>query len=307
MPLKLNDFISAEALSKDQIEYLLGFSNNFLSHSKKEKISDQMKGKIMATLFYEPSTRTRLSFETAMKRLGGEVIGITDIASSSIAKGESFSDTVKVISKFADFMVIRHNREGFAELASKISSVPVINAGDGTSQHPTQALLDLFTIKKERGKIDGLKIAMSGDLKHGRTTTSLAYLLSKYDVRLKFISPKKLSMKEDVKAYLKNKNINFEETDDFENGIKEVDVLYATRIQGERFSDKKEYEKLKDVYVLTRKIVEKNNPNMTIMHPLPRVYEIDEDVDDLPGAAYFRQVENGVAVRMAIIQTLNLT
>lgn len=307
MSIKLNHLISAEDLKKDEVEYLLNLTGEFLPYAKERKSDSRMKGKIMATLFYEPSTRTRLSFDSAMKRLGGNVIGITDIASSSIAKGESFSDTVKVISKFADLMVIRRKQEGSAKLASEVSSVPIINAGDGIRQHPTQGLLDLFTIKQERGKIDGLTIAMSGDLKHGRTTTSLAYVLSNYDVKLKFITPKELSMKKEVIEYLQNKNIEFEETDDFEGGIKDVDVLYATRIQAERFTDTDEYERLKDIYVLTREIVERNNPNMTIMHPLPRVYEINEDVDALPGAAYFRQVENSVALRMAIITTLNLT
>lgn len=307
MSIKLSHLISAETLKKDEVEYLIDSANDFLPYANKQKFGNQMEAKIMASLFYEPSTRTRLSFETAMKRLGGEVISITDIMSSSVAKGEGFADTVKVISKFADFIIIRNKKEGSSELASKVTSVPIINAGDGTSQHPTQALLDLFTIKKERGQIDGLTIAMSGDLKHGRTTTSLAYLLSNYDVKLKFITPKELVMKEEVKDYLKKHDIAFEETDDFENGIKDVDVLYTTRIQAERFVNKKEYEKLKDIYILTREIVERTNPNMTIMHPLPRIYEIDENVDVLPGAAYFRQVENGVAMRMAIITNLALT
>jgi len=282
----------------------LALAKQMEPYSKKEKQGTQMKGKVLAALFYEPSTRTRLSFETAMIRLGGEVISVSDVSTSSISKGESLMDTAKVISQFADVVSIRHSQSGAAHEFSLGSSVPVINGGDGTSQHPSQALLDAYTIKKELGKIDGLTIGISGDLKYGRTPNSLAFLLSNYDVKFKFISPKELKMKPEVIAHLNRLKIPYEETQNFEEGMKGVDVLYMTRIQKERFENFNEYEKLKNVFVLNKKMVLKNNPKMLIMHPLPRVNEINPDVDDLKNAAYFRQVGNGVTVRMAIISHL---
>jgi len=303
MPQKLKHLLSTQSLKKSEIEEILALAKEMEPYAKKEKQGNQMKGKILAALFYEPSTRTRLSFETAMLRLGGETLSVTDVNTSSITKGESLIDTAKVISQFADIVAIRHSQNGAVNEFSKGSSVPTVNAGDGTSQHPSQALLDAYTIQKELGKIDGLTIAISGDLKYGRTPSSLAFLLSNYNIKFRFISPKELKMKPEVITHLNRLKTPYEQTQNFEKGMKDVDVLYMTRIQRERFENFKEYERLKNVYVLTKKIVLKNNPKMIIMHPLPRVNEIATDVDELKNAVYFRQVENGIAVRMAIILT----
>jgi aspartate carbamoyltransferase catalytic subunit len=297
--------LSTQDLSKDEIEQILQTAETFEPYARKEKRGDQLKGKVLAALFYEPSTRTRLSFETAMTRLGGDVVSVTDIGTTSMGmKGETIADTAKVISNFADIVAIRHAEIGSAKEFADNASVPVINAGDGTNQHPSQALLDLYTIKKERGKIDGLTIGFSGDLKFGRTANSLVYLLSNYDVKIRFIAPKALEMKSEVKDFLKEKGVEFEETEDFNSGIEGVDVLYVSRVQKDRFEDMDEYERLKDVYILTRKLVEEKSPEMLILHALPRVNEIAKDCDDLPGAAYFKQVQNGIAVRMALLSIL---
>ncbi|MFC1600202.1 aspartate carbamoyltransferase [Patescibacteria group bacterium] len=295
----MNNLLSSESLSKEAIEEILQKADSFLGYN-----GDDMKGKILANLFYEPSTRTRLSFETAMKRLGGEVISVTDMESTSAMKGETLDDTAKVISQFADIVAIRHPESGSATRFANNSKVPVINAGDGAGQHPSQGLLDLFTIKKEKGKLDGLKIVMSGDLKYSRCTNSLAYLLANYDVEFVFVAPDQLKMKPEVLEYLDEKGVKYSETDDFKEGIKDADVLYCTRIQKERFADSQDYEELKDVYILNKILVEERCPECIVMHPLPRVHEISHDVDDMPNAAYFKQVENGVAVRMAILTML---
>lgn len=262
---------------------------------------DLMKGKILAALFYEPSTRTRLSFETAMLRLGGQVLSVADSGTSSLQKGESLADTAKVVSQYADIIAVRHAQVGAAKEFADNSSVPVINAGDGSADHPTQALLDLYTIIDERGKVDGLTVTVSGDLKNSRTASSLTFLLANYDIKLRFLAPPQLAMKEEVKEFLHEKGFGFEETSDVDEALNGADVLYATRIQQERFADKLEYEKLKDSFVFNRATLEKHNPDMLIMHALPRVNELATDVDDMPGAAYFRQISNGVLVRMALI------
>ncbi|MFC1655524.1 aspartate carbamoyltransferase [Patescibacteria group bacterium] len=304
MPLNKKHILTTKNLSKEEIDLILQTAETFEPYAQKEKQGDMMKGKILAALFYEPSTRTRLSFETAMRRMGGDVVSVPDINMSSIIKGETLYDTAKVISNFADIVAFRHKEAGSAEEFAKGSTVPVINAGDGPNQHPSQALLDLYTMKKEKGTLDGLTISMSGDLKYGRTVHSLAYLLAHYDVKLKFVAPKELAMTDEVKNFLSEKGVEFEETESIEEGIESSDILYHTRIQEERFEDKSEYEKLKGIYVLTRELVESKNPDLIILHPLPRVDEIAPDVDDLKGAAYFRQVQNGVAVRMALISML---
>jgi len=296
--------LSTYDISRDQAEFIIQSAKEFEPYAKKEKSSDQLKGKVMASLFYEPSTRTRLSFETAMLRLGGSVISVTDPNTTSLFKGESWGDTANMMSQFADVIVIRHPEIGVAQKFAAVSKAPVINGGDGTSQHPTQALLDLYTIYKERGGIDGLKIAMSGDLKHGRTASSLAILLANYDVKFRFIAPKELAMKREVKDLLNAKNISFEETENLEEGIGGVDIIYMTRIQKERFESIEEYEKFKGTYVLHRKLIEDKNSDVIVMHPLPRVDEIHPDVDDLPNAAYFRQAGNGVTVRMALLSMI---
>lgn len=293
--------LSTYDISRDQAEFIIQTAKEFEPYAKKLKSSDQLKGKIMASLFYEPSTRTRLSFETAMLRLGGQVLSVTDSKTTSIAKGESWGDTAKMMSQFTDVILVRHPQVGVAQEFAAASNVPVLNGGDGVSQHPTQTLLDLYTIKEECGEIDGLTIAMSGDLKHGRTASSLAVLLANYNVKFKFIAPKELAMKQEVKDLLKAKGIEFEETESLEEGIVGADIIYMTRIQKERFESVEEYEKFKGTYVLDRKLIEEKNPNVTVMHPLPRVDEIHPDVDDLPNAAYFRQAGNGVTVRMALL------
>lgn len=291
--------LSTKNLSKEYIESIMNKAKEMEGYK-----GDVMKGKILAALFYEPSTRTRLSFETAMHRLGGQVLSVADSGTSSLRKGESLADTAKVVSQFADIIAVRHAKVGAAKEFADNSSVPVINAGDGSADHPTQALLDLYTIIDERGKVDGLTVAVSGDLKNSRTASSLTYLLANYDVKLRFLAPDQLPMKDEVKAHLNEKGIEFMETSNVDEALDGADVLYATRVQQERFKDASEYEKLKDTFIFNRTILEKHNPDMLIMHALPRVNEISTDVDDMPGAAYFRQVSNGVLVRMALISLL---
>ena len=265
-----------------------------------------MKGRVMATLFYEPSTRTRLSFESAMTRLGGSVIG-TEAAShfSSAVKGESLPDTIRIVGRYADVIVIRHPQEGSSRTAAECSPVPVINAGDGAGQHPTQALLDMYTIRKELGRTDDLSVAMVGDLLYGRTVHSLTYLLAHYNnITLSFLSPEQLRIPSNIRQYLKGKGIPFKETSNLEDIAGMVDVLYVTRIQKERFASEAEYKKLKGCYVIDRKILKLMKDKSIIMHPLPRVDEISPEVDSNPRAAYFRQAENGLYIRMALLKMI---
>jgi len=260
--------------------------------------------RIMATLFYEPSTRTRFSFETAMHRLGGRVISTENAAEfSSVAKGETLEDTIQILNGYADVIVIRHYEVGAAQRSAAVSRVPIINAGDGPGQHPTQALLDLYTIRKEIGSIDGLRIAMVGDLAQGRTVRSLAYLLSKFqDIKVYFVAPPMLEMKEDILAYLREREVWYTEETDLEKVLPEVDVVYQTRIQKERFGDRiADYEKCRGVYILNRESLRLMKPKAIIMHPLPRLDEISMEVDSDPRAAYFRQAQNGLYVRMALL------
>jgi len=301
MNLSFKHILSTYDISRGQAEFIIQTAKEFEPYAKKIKSSDQLKGKVMASLFYEPSTRTRLSFETAMLRLGGQVISVTDLKSTSITKGESWGDTANMMSQFADVIVVRHPQVGVAKEFAAGANVPVLNGGDGVSQHPTQALLDLYTIAQEQGKIDGITIAMGGDLKHGRTASSLAILLANFNVKFKFIAPKELAMKQEVKDLLKAKGIAFEEFSNLGEGIVGADIIYMTRIQKERFENPEDYERFKGTYILDRKLIEDRNPNITVMHPLPRVDEIHVDVDDLPNAAYFRQAGNGVTVRMALL------
>lgn len=263
---------------------------------------DRLHGKILAALFYEPSTRTRLSFEAAMQRLGGQIVTADGFQFSSLYKGETLEDTIIMVSGYADIIAMRHPEQGTADRAAAVSPVPFINAGDGPGQHPTQALLDLYTIQKERGSIDGLHIAMVGDLKYGRTVHSLTYLLGLYkNLRFTYVSPDSLKMPEKVSSFLKEKNIPYEEVTDLHAGL-DADVLYMTRVQKERFDDSAEYEALKLKYILTADHLK--GKKVTVMHPLPRVGEISTDVDALPNAAYFRQAKNGVPVRMALLSML---
>lgn len=301
MEFKGTDILSAKQFNRGDIEVVLKMSYKMEEYASKKRWSDILNKKILASLFYEPSTRTRLSFETAMTRLGGKTISVTGVQSSSVAKGETFYDTGRVVENFADVIVVRHSQDGAAEELAQGANVPVINAGDGSNEHPTQALLDAFTIQKELGRLDGLKIAMVGDLKYGRTVHSLSYLFSHFGVEMIFVSPPELKMPENVYVHLKEKNISYKEVEDLREAMKEADVLYMTRVQQERFEDPKEYEKHRNRYVISRDLVEETNPKLLILHPLPRIWEIQRGVDDFAGAAYFRQVKNGVAVRMALL------
>jgi aspartate carbamoyltransferase catalytic subunit len=262
------------------------------------------QNRIMATLFYEPSTRTRFSFETAMHRLGGHVISTENAAEfSSVAKGETLEDTIRILNGYADVIVIRHKEVGSAKRAAAVSRVPVINAGDGAGQHPTQALLDLYTIRKEIGSIDGLKIAMVGDLAQGRTVRSLAYLLSKFrGVTMYFVAPPLLKMKEDILEHLRERNVTYVEETALDKVLPEVDVVYQTRVQKERFGDRiADYEKCRGVYIINQQALRLMKAKSIIMHPLPRLDEITMEVDQDPRAAYFRQAQNGLYVRMALL------
>jgi len=265
-----------------------------------------LHGKIMITLFYEPSTRTRLSFETAMLRLGGQVVSTENAAQfSSAAKGETLEDTIRVVSGYGDVIVMRHFEEGAAFRASQVSSIPIINAGDGTGQHPTQALLDLYTIQKELGQIDDVTVAMVGDLANGRTVRSLAYLLSFYkNIRLFFVSPPNVRMRDDIKHHLAQHGVSFTESSSLEEVAPQIDVIYQTRIQRERFTSILEYEKTRGIYIITEDILHRMKPKAIIMHPLPRVDEISYEVDRDPRAAYFRQAHNGLFIRMALLKKI---
>jgi aspartate carbamoyltransferase catalytic subunit len=259
----------------------------------------------MATLFYEPSTRTRLSFEAAMYRLGGEVITTESAREfSSAAKGETLEDTIRIVDGYSDVIVLRHYESGSARRAADVASVPILNAGDGPGQHPTQALLDVYTIQKEIGKLDGIKVALVGDLANGRTARSLAYLLTKYeDVKLYFVAPDVVRMKDDIKEHLNENGVPFEEEDDLMKVVPEVDVVYQTRIQRERFGDRTaDYEKVRGKYIIDKKVMSALSDDAIVMHPLPRVDEIDPVVDRDPRAAYFRQAHNGVFIRMALLR-----
>lgn len=298
---KGKDILSGDQFTREELEEVLDVATEFQARLQKTPALDLLSGYVLATLFFEPSTRTRLSFETAMHRLGGRVIGFSGAESTSVAKGESLADTVRTVDQYADVIVIRHPRIGSAREAAEVAEHPVINGGDGAGQHPTQALLDLFTIRAERGRIDGLTIALCGDLKYGRTVHSGVWLYRHYRCRLILVSPDALRMPADIVAALRAEGVPVEETADLEAALAQADVLYMTRIQKERFSDPAEYERLKGSYVLTREMVERINPRVTILHPLPRVDEIAPDVDGLPNAAYFRQARNGVYVRMALL------
>ena len=268
--------------------------------------SDALRRRIMATLFYQPSTRTRLSFEAAMCRLGGTVISTENAKEfSSAAKGESLEDTIRVVAGYADVIVLRHYELGSSERAAALDAAPIINAGDGPGQHPTQALLDLYTIERELGRLEGLNVAVVGDLKYGRTVRSLAYLLSKFSgTKLYFVAPPICQIGEDIKAHLAEKNVPFEEIGALEDVIGEVDVVYQTRIQRERFATPEEYEACRGVYVVDRAAMARLNPAAVLLHPLPRVDEIAPEVDADPRAAYFRQARNGVFLRMALLHEL---
>ena len=299
--LKGMDILDGAQFTREELEHILDVAEDMRKRLEKKRSLDLMKGYVLGALFFEPSTRTRLSFETAMHRLGGNVVGFASAKVSSTAKGETLADTIRTVNQYVDVIAMRHPQIGSAKEAAAVATVPVINGGDGAGQHPTQALLDLFTIQSERGQIDGNTIVLCGDLKFGRTVHAGVELYKHYDCKLIFVAPNTLKMPPEITARLRKHGIEIEETTDLEMAMKEADILYMTRIQRERFKDPAEYERLKDSYVLTREMVERINPGLTILHPLPRVNEITTDVDALPGAAYFRQARNGVYVRMALI------
>jgi aspartate carbamoyltransferase catalytic subunit len=289
--------ISIRDFCRDDLEFIL----NKAQEVKQGRWPEALKGKTLATLFFEPSTRTRLSFEAAMVAMGGRVIGFADSAVSSTKKGESLADTIRTVTGYCDVIVLRHSIEGAARWAADVASVPVINAGDGANQHPTQTMLDLFTIREETGRLDKLRVGMLGDLKHGRTVHSLAKALSFFDVKQVFISPLSLRMPEHLLEELRGQGASFEEIEDLNQLTQPLDVLYVTRIQKERFDDFQEYEKVAGSYRLDGEAIKRLGPECRIMHPLPRVDEISTDVDSTAGAIYFRQAHNGVPVRQALL------
>lgn len=299
MYFKGRDFISIRDYSREEIEYIFKVATNLETTSKHSL--DLLKGKILASLFFEPSTRTRLSFEAAMLRLGGDIIGFSEPKAASVAKGETLSDTIKVVENYADIIVLRHPLEGAARLAAEIADIPIINAGSGALSHPTQALLDLYTIKREKGRIDGLTIALVGDLKYGRTVHSLAYALSYYDVNLLLVAPSILRMGKEIINDLVELGVKVREYDSVDEIIELADIIYITRIQKERFPDISEYERVKGSYKLTLELLRGCKLDLIILHPLPRVDELDVRIDETPFAKYFKQTWYGLIVRMALL------
>lgn len=292
--VSINDF------TKEEIIKILDLAADFELNPNQKLIRD----KIIATLFFEPSTRTRLSFESAINRLGGRVIGFSEANNTSVSKGETLHDTIKTISNYSDMIVMRHFVEGAARYASECASVPVVNAGDGSNQHPSQTLLDLYSIKKTQNTLNGIHIMMVGDLKYGRTVHSLIQALSHFGAKFTFVAPPELELPQEYKIFLKEKNLDYVETKDLTEFINDVDIIYMTRVQRERFSDLMEYERVKNAYILRNSMLKDTKDNMKILHPLPRVNEIHHNVDNNPKAYYFDQTRNGVFVRMAIISYL---
>lgn len=292
-----HDFVTIADLSKDDIMYLLKMAQEFERHPNRELL----KGKVVATLFFEPSTRTRLSFETAANRLGARVIGFSDAKASSVSKGETLKDTILMVSNYADVIVMRHYIEGAAQYAAEVAPVPIVNAGDGAHMHPSQCLLDLYSIYKTQGTLDNLNIYLVGDLKYGRTVHSLIMAMRHFNPTFHFIAPKELAMPAEYKLYCRSHGIKFQEHTAFnEKVIADADILYMTRVQKERFSDLMEYERVKNVYILKEPMLKNVKENMKILHPLPRVNEIDYGVDNNPHAYYIQQAGNGLFARQAI-------
>jgi aspartate carbamoyltransferase catalytic subunit len=297
--MTMKNFVSITDFSRQDILDVLERAARF----EQNKEQQLLKGKIVATLFFEPSTRTRLSFETATHRLGGCVVGFSDASNTSITKGETLKDTIMMVANYADLIVMRHSLEGAARYAAEISKVPVINAGDGANQHPTQTLLDMYSIQKTQGSLDHIHIAMVGDLKYGRTVHSLLQAMIMFNARFTFIAPPELALPQEYKNLLIQNKISFEEYESLADHIQHADIIYMTRVQRERF-DPMDYERVKNVYSLHNAMLENTKPNMKILHPLPRVNEIATDVDNNPKAYYYQQAENGVYARMATIAKL---
>lgn len=292
--------ISIQDFTKDEILHVLDVAKEF----EKNREQNFLAGKVIACLFFEPSTRTRLSFEAAVNRLGARVIGFPDAKNTSVTKGETLEDTIKIVSNYVDMIVMRHPQEGAAAIAAGVSPVPVVNAGDGSNQHPTQTLLDMYTIRQTQGRLDNLKINMVGDLKYGRTVHSLSEAMSDFSPEFVFTAPDELKMPSKYLKFLDEKHIPYEETDSLEAHLNDCDILYMTRVQQERFPSKEDYDRVKNVYELTASMLSGVKPNMKILHPLPRITEISTDVDDTPYAYYFEQARNGMYVRMAVIAYL---
>ena len=302
MSFSLSDIISIRDFTKSDVEYILKKAEKMEPIARSEEVCHKMDGKLLGVMFYEPSTRTRLSFETAMKRLGGDVVGFSEKGNTSVQKGEVLYDTAQIVSQYSDAMVIRHEMEGAARFISDIVDVPVINAGDGAGQHPSQTLLDLYTIKRTRGDLKNLKIALVGDLKYGRTVHSLVYALAMFNVEMIFIAPEELQMPPEIIGDLTKMTCRFTLKSTLLDNLEDIDVLYMTRIQKERFPDPKEYQKVKGQYTLNRENLE--GTEIILMHPLPRVDEINFNVDSLDNAMYFKQAFYGVPVRMAILDSV---
>jgi aspartate carbamoyltransferase catalytic subunit len=295
------DIISVRQFTRENLEYIFAVAEEMRAVVKRVGSTDLLKGHVLACVFYEPSTRTSSSFIAAMSRLGGSVIPINEVRYSSVTKGESLPDTIRTLESYADVIVLRHPEVGASQVAAEYARKPIINAGDGVGEHPTQALLDLYTIESELGTIDGLHVAMVGDLRYGRTVHSLARLLCQYDVQMTFVSPELLRMPLDVLNEVKSHKVPVDETYDVHEIIADVDVLYVTRVQRERFADQAQYDAVKDYYVINPELMEHAKAKMIIMHPLPRVSEISYAIDQDPRAAYFRQMENGMYIRMALL------
>jgi aspartate carbamoyltransferase catalytic subunit len=290
--------VSIDQLSKEDIVRILDNAEKFEANPNRKTLD----GKVAATLFFEPSTRTRLSFETAVNRLGGRVIGFTDASTTSSSKGETLKDTILMVSNYADIIIMRHYLEGAAKYASEVTNVPIVNAGDGANQHPSQTMLDLYSIRKTQGKLNDLTITMVGDLKYGRTVHSLIVGMSHFNPTFNFVAPKELQMPEEQKIFCQQHGIKYNEYTDFtEDIINQSDILYMTRVQRERFTDLEEYERVKNVYILRNEMLSNSKDNLRILHPLPRVNEIAYDVDDNPKAYYIQQAQNGLYARQAII------
>ena len=293
--------LSVSQFNREKLEHIFHVAEDMRSLVQRFGSADLLQGKLLAILFYEPSTRTSSSFNAAMQRLGGRTIAINEVVYSSVSKGESLPDTIRTLESYSDVMVLRHPEAGAAQTAACYARKPIINAGDGVGEHPTQALLDLFTIKEELGRVDGLRVAMIGDLKYGRTVHSLTRLLLQYNAAFDFVAPKTLRMPKEIIQEVQEHGAHYQERTNLTDVIDKADVLYVTRVQKERFDDLKQYEAVKDYYVITPEVMQRAKERMALMHPLPRIGEIGYDVDDDPRAAYFRQTENGMYIRMALL------
>lgn len=298
--MKNKSLVSINDYSKEEQNHILDLAEKF----EKKPVQNILDKHCIASLFFEPSTRTRLSFESAINRLGGKIVGFSDASSSSVKKGESLRDTIQTVAHYSDLIIMRHPIEGSARFASEVSSVPIINAGDGANQHPTQCMLDLYSIRKTQGTLDNLEVAFVGDLKYGRTVHSLVIALTQYNTTFHLVSPIELKLPSAVKQYIKDKKLTYHQYTDISEVMNKADILYMTRIQQERFADPMEYEKVKNSYVLEKSMLAETKDNFRVLHPMPRVNEIDENVDSDPKAYYFTQALNGVFVRQALLTSI---